>query len=106
MPYNPEPFNRTRTSRSKDSAGGVSLTMKTETINFETKNGATTAFVAQPDTATTPAPAAVILIQEWWGINDHVRDLAGRYAKEGYICIAPDLFRGKLAKNTEEASRL
>jgi carboxymethylenebutenolidase len=48
----------------------------------------------------------MILIQEWWGINDHIRDLAKRYADEGYLCVAPDLFRGKLAKNTEEASQL
>ena len=80
--------------------------MKTETINFETKNGPTTAFVAQPDTATQSAPAAVILIQEWWGINDHVRDLAGRYAEEGYLCVAPDLYRGKITENADEASRL
>ena len=47
-----------------------------------------------------------MLIHEWWGINDHIRDLAGRYAREGYLCIAPDLFRGKLAKDAEEASQL
>ncbi|HEY6187877.1 MAG TPA: dienelactone hydrolase family protein [Pyrinomonadaceae bacterium] len=80
--------------------------MKTETIDLETKNGATTAFVAQPDTATSTAPAAVILIQEWWGINDHVRDLAGRYAQEGFLCVAPDLYRGQITKDADEASRL
>src|SRR3954462_7367363 len=81
--------------------------MKTETINFETKNGAITAFVAQPDSATDGATtSAVILIQEWWGINDHIRDLASRYAREGYMCIAPDLYRGKLTKDAEEASKL
>lgn len=81
--------------------------MKTETINFETQNGATTAFVAQPETSEgNSAPAAVILIHEWWGINDHVRDLAGRYAKEGFLCLAPDLFRGKTASDADEASRL
>jgi carboxymethylenebutenolidase len=79
--------------------------MKTETLNIETSNGATTAHVALPDETTSSNPA-VILIQEWWGINDHIRDLAGRYAKEGYTCIAPDLFRGKLAKDTAEASRM
>ena len=78
--------------------------MKTETLNIETPNGATTAHVALP--AEEGANAAVILIQEWWGINDHIRDLAGRYAQEGYTCIAPDLYRGKLAHSTEEASRL
>jgi len=82
--------------------------MKTETINFETQNGATTAFVAQPDSTSAGATfdAAVILIQEWWGINDHIRDLAGRYAKEGFLCVAPDLYRGKTASNPEEAQKL
>jgi carboxymethylenebutenolidase len=82
--------------------------MKTETINFETQNGATTAFVAQPDSASAGATfdAAVILIQEWWGINDHIRDLAGRYAKEGFLCVAPDLYRGKVASNPDEAQKL
>jgi carboxymethylenebutenolidase len=77
--------------------------MNTETLNLNTSRGATTAVVARPDRDTT---TAVILIHEWWGINDHIRDLAGRYAKEGYICVAPDLFRGKVAKDSEEASRL
>jgi carboxymethylenebutenolidase len=77
--------------------------MKTETLNLNTSRGATTAHVARPESETT---AAVVLIQEWWGINDHIRDIAGRYANEGYLCVAPDLFRGKLAKNTEEAAKL
>ena len=77
--------------------------MNVESLNLSTSRGATTAYVAHPP---TEADAAVILIQEWWGINDHIRDLAGRYAKEGYLCIAPDLYRGKVAKNTEEAGAL
>ena len=77
--------------------------MKTETLNLNTSRGATTAHVARPENDTT---AAVVLIQEWWGINDHIRDIAGRYAKEGYLCVAPDLYRGKLARNAEEASKL
>lgn len=77
--------------------------MKTETLNLNTSRGATTAHVARPENETT---AAVVLIQEWWGINDHIRDIAGRYANEGYLCVAPDLYRGKLAKNTEEAAKL
>jgi carboxymethylenebutenolidase len=77
--------------------------MKKETLNLNPSRGATTAYVARPDNDTA---AAVILIQEYWGINDHIRDLAGRYAKEGYLCIAPDLYRGKLAKDTREASQM
>lgn len=79
--------------------------MKTETLNIETSTGATTAHVALP-TETTSSNPAVILIQEWWGINDHIRDLAGRYANEGYTCIAPDLYRGVVVTKTEEASRM
>jgi len=77
--------------------------MKIETLNLSTSHGATTAHVARPDADTT---AAVILIQEWWGINDHIRDIAGRYADEGFVCVAPDLYRGKLAKDAKEAAAM
>jgi carboxymethylenebutenolidase len=77
--------------------------MKTETLNLQTSRGNSTAHIARPETDTA---AAVILIHEWWGINDHIRDIAGRFANEGYLCIAPDLFRGKTAGTTEEASKL
>ncbi|HKZ78025.1 MAG TPA: dienelactone hydrolase family protein [Pyrinomonadaceae bacterium] len=77
--------------------------MKTQTLNVSTSRGATTAHVATPDAG---AVAAILLIQEWWGINDHIRDIATRYASEGFTCIAPDLYRGKLARDAGEASRL
>ena len=79
--------------------------MKTETLNLETPNGATTAHVALPDDSNK-RHAAVILIQEWWGINDHIRDIASRYAREGYTCIAPDLYRGIVTRDAQEASKL
>lgn len=79
--------------------------MKTETLNFETANGATTAFAAMPENADENTKA-VILIQEWWGLADHIKDIAGRYAAEGFICVAPDLYRGKLAANPDEAGKL
>jgi carboxymethylenebutenolidase len=77
--------------------------MHTESLKLSTAHGATTAYVARPDQS---AAAAVILIQEWWGINEHIRDIAGRYANEGYLCVAPDLYRGKITRNSDEASRL
>jgi carboxymethylenebutenolidase len=77
--------------------------MNSESLNLDTSRGATTAYVVRPQ---TEVEAAVVLIQEWWGINDHIRDLAGRYAREGYLCLAPDLFRGKIARDTEEAGAL
>jgi len=48
----------------------------------------------------------VLLIQEWWGLNDHIKDIAARYASEGFVCIAPDLYRGRIARDSDEASRL
>ena len=77
--------------------------MNVETLNLSTSRGATTAQVARPQ---AEVDAAVILIHEWWGINDHIRDLAGRYAKEGYLCVAPDLYRGRVATDTDEAAAL
>ena len=77
--------------------------MNVESLNLSTSRGATTAYVAHPQ---TNVDAAVILIHEWWGINDHIRDLAGRYSTEGYLCVAPDLYRGRVAADTEEASAL
>jgi carboxymethylenebutenolidase len=81
--------------------------MNIESLNLDTARGATTAYVARPHTESpTEVGAGVILIQEWWGINDHIRDLAGRYAREDYLCVAPDLYRGRVAKDTAEASAL
>jgi carboxymethylenebutenolidase len=77
--------------------------MNVESLNVSTSRGATAAYVARPDEQTN---AAVILIQEWWGINDHIRDLAGRYARAGYLCVAPDLYRGHVTKDADEASAL
>ena len=77
--------------------------MRSESISFKTANGETTAYVARPDETTGKA---VILIHEWWGLNDHIKDIAGRYAAEGFSAIAPDLYRGKIAADPAEASAL
>lgn len=77
--------------------------MKTETLSFSTAGGETTAYVAMPDAANGKA---VILIQEWWGLNAHIKDIAGRYADEGFTAIAPDLYRGQIASNPDEASKM
>ena len=77
--------------------------MQTETLSFSTPNGDTTACVAIPD---NPNGKAVVIIHEWWGLNDHVKDIARRYAAEGFIAIAPDLYRGKIATNPDDASKM
>ena len=77
--------------------------MRTETLSFASGYGESTAFVALPEDTNSKA---VIIIHEWWGLNDHVKDIAGRYADEGFIGIAPDLYRGRIAANPDEASKM
>jgi carboxymethylenebutenolidase len=48
----------------------------------------------------------LIVIHEWWGLNDHIKDVAGRFADEGYVVLAPDLYDGKVAKDADEAGKL
>jgi len=77
--------------------------MRTDSLSFDTAGGATTAYVASPDNKTTKA---VIVIQEWWGLVDHIKDIANRWAAEGFIAVAPDLYRGKKAANADEAGTM
>jgi len=77
--------------------------VRVDSLPIETTAGPTTAYVDRPVEDTN---AAVILIHEWWGINQHIRDLARRYTQEGYNCIAPDLYRGRVAQDVAEASAL
>jgi carboxymethylenebutenolidase len=77
--------------------------MRTEMLSFDTAAGPTSAYVAMPDAG---GEKAVILIHEWWGLNDHIKDIAGRYAGEGFAAIAPDLYRGKVAADSNEASSM
>lgn len=77
--------------------------MQIETLSFETANGPTSAYTAIPD---TPNGKAVLVIQEWWGLNDHIKDIANRWADEGFVAIAPDLYRGKLAASPAEAGEM
>jgi carboxymethylenebutenolidase len=74
-----------------------------ETLHFDTAGGPTTAHVAHP--AETNGKA-VILMHEWWGLNGHIKDIAARYADEGFTAIAPDLYRGRVATDSTEASKM
>jgi len=49
---------------------------------------------------------AVIVIQEWWGLNAHIRNLADCYAAAGFSALAPDLFRGRVTQDPDEASHM
>jgi carboxymethylenebutenolidase len=77
--------------------------MTEKTLRVPTAGGETTAYAVIPD---TPGGKAVILVHEWWGLVDHIKGIAKRLANEGFIAIAPDLYRGKTAANAEEASKM
>ena len=49
---------------------------------------------------------AVVVIQEWWGLVPHIEDLVERFAREGFVAIAPDLFHGKTTKSPDEAGKM
>ena len=77
---------------------------KTEAVTFKTEwDDAASGFLAVP--AATPA-GAVVLIHEWWGLNDQIKAVAQEYAENGYLALAIDLYDGKVAKSPEEATAL
>ena len=62
-------------------------------------------FLAVPEGASASAPA-LIVIHEWWGLNDNIRDMARRLAGEGYAALAVDLYGGQVAETPERAGTL
>lgn len=48
----------------------------------------------------------VIVLQEWWGLNEHIKDVTNRLAAEGYVALAPDLYKGQVATEPDEARKL
>ena len=74
-------------------------------IEFDVDGGArkTSGYLAVPGTGTFPG---LILIQEWWGLVDHIVDLAERFAAEGFVVLAPDLYHGKKTKSPDVAGKL
>jgi len=59
----------------------------------------------------TPAPErargrGVVVIQEWWGLVDHIKRVADRFAAEGFLALAPDLYHGTMTRSPDEAGKL
>ncbi len=49
---------------------------------------------------------AVIVLQEWWGLNDNIKSIVDRLAAEGFNALAPDLYHGRITQDADEASHL
>lgn len=74
-------------------------------ITFSRPDGQTVqGYLATPE-KSEGAPA-IVVIQEWWGLNDQIRGVADRLASAGYLALVPDLYRGKSALEQEEAHHL
>ena len=74
-------------------------------FDFKAKSGAASSGeIALPE-GTAKAPG-LVLVQEWWGVNDHIRSLADRFAKQGFVVLAPDLYHGVVTKDAGEAGKL
>lgn len=77
----------------------------TTRVTFQAKSGQKVeGELAEP--AGSGKAGAVVLLQEWWGVNDHVRSLTDRLAKEGFLVLAPDLYHGRTTKDAAEAGKL
>ncbi|MFM2068111.1 MAG: hypothetical protein RLZZ584_3020 [Pseudomonadota bacterium] len=75
------------------------------TVSFQRPDGqSVSGYLAEP--ARPDGAPAVVVIQEWWGLNDQIRGVADRLATAGYIALVPDLYRGKSTVEAEEAHHL
>ena len=75
------------------------------TISFTRPDGKMVEGYAAEPVAKAGAPA-IVVIQEWWGVNQQIRGVADRLAAAGYFALVPDLYRGKWTVEAEEAHHL
>jgi carboxymethylenebutenolidase len=74
-----------------------------QNVQFPSNGDHAHGYLAVPESGSGPG---VIVIQEWWGLTDHIVDIADRLAGEGFVALAPDLFGGKTTHDADEAGQL
>jgi carboxymethylenebutenolidase len=74
-----------------------------QNVTFPSNGGTAHGYLATPASGSGPG---VIVIQEWWGLTDHIVDVSDRLAAEGFVALAPDLFGGKTTHDADEAGNL
>jgi carboxymethylenebutenolidase len=77
--------------------------MAGQMVEFSSNGGTNSGYLALPKKETGPG---VIVIQEWWGLVDHIKEVCDRFANEGYVALAPDVYHGESAKSPDEAGKL
>ena len=73
-----------------------------ERVTFKSDGGMASGYLARP----AQSGPGVVVIQEWWGLVPHIEQVADRLAGEGFVALAPDLFRGKQTTSPDEAGKL
>ena len=71
-------------------------------IEFPTSAGTAPGYLAVPPAEHGPA---TIVLQEWWGLDEHIRSVCDRFASEGFFALAPDLYRGESTTQPSEAEQ-
>ncbi|MEU6388441.1 dienelactone hydrolase family protein [Streptomyces sp. NPDC046939] len=74
-----------------------------QNVTFDSGGTPAHGYLALPPTGSGPG---VIVIQEWWGLTDHIADVTNRLAGEGFVALAPDLYGGNVAHDSGEALRM
>jgi carboxymethylenebutenolidase len=74
-----------------------------EIVEFTSNGGTAQGYLAVPEEGTG---IPVVVIQEWWGLVPHIREVCDRLAAEGFVALAPDLFHGEVASEPDEAGKL
>ena len=77
--------------------------MESKMVTFPSNGGTCPGYLALPD---SKSGLGVVVIQEWWGLVDHIKDVANRFAKEGFVALAPDLYHGKASSDPGDAGKL
>jgi len=74
-----------------------------EMVTFSSSGDIDEGYLALPESGSGPG---VVVIQEWWGLVDHIKDVVDRCAAEGFVALAPDFFHGITTSEPDEAARL
>ena len=74
-----------------------------EMVSFPSNGTHGEGYLAVPESGSGPG---VLVIQEWWGLNDQIKSVVERLASEGFVALAPDLYRGAHASEPDEAAKL
>lgn len=79
-------------------------TIQAQMITFPSGGRTTPAYLARP--AGEGKFPGLVVIQEWWGLVPHIKDVTERFAQQGFIALAPDLYHGESAGEPDEARKL